>query len=155
MSGIQGLGSPAGSYAASLISQLSAPQSDGDEVQLQPGAALSPSQLDQLRRKLQQDVEQSFQQANQGKSLSDIGQTLRQKVSDTLAKYGFSESDRDSVLGQLDQLFGSNASRNQVRQQAQQLLQGVVDNLQGGSSAGAPASASGAPTIGQSLDLTG
>ena len=51
MSGIQGLGSPAASYAASLISPLSASQSDGDEVQLQPGAALSPSQLDQLRRK--------------------------------------------------------------------------------------------------------
>ena len=73
MSGIQGLSSPAGSYAASLISQLSAPQSDGDEVQLQPGAALSPSQLDKLRRKMQQDVEQSFQQTNQRKSLSDIG----------------------------------------------------------------------------------
>ncbi len=155
MSGIQSLGGAAANYAASLISPLSGAQSDGDELQVQPGAALSPTQIDQLRRKLQQDVEQAFQQANQGKSLDDISKSLRQKVSETLTKYGFSDSDRNSVLGQLDQLFAQGAPRNEVRQQSQQLLQSVVDNLQNGVASSSAVSASPSAALGQSVDLMG
>lgn len=154
MSGIQGLGSPAANYAATLLSSSAASQNDAGELPIQPGSVLSPTQLEQLKRKLQQDVEQSFQQANQGKSLSDVAQTLRQKVSDTLAKYGFSDSDRNAVLGQIDQIFAGGASRSDVRQQVQQLLQDTVSHLEdGGAAAASPASVSS--NLGQSLDLTG
>lgn len=153
MAGIQGLGSPAANYGAALISAASGSQGGGAQ-QVQPGEALSPSQIEQLRRKLQQAIEQAFQQANQGKSLGDVQKSLRQNVSDTLAKYGFSDSDRNSVLGQLDQIFTQGTSPTDVRQQAQQLMQDVVDNLQSGGVAPAVA-ASPSNVLGQSVDLLG
>lgn len=153
MSGIQGLGSPAANYAASLIA--SGAQGADAALPVQPGSALSPSQIEQLQRKLQQAVQQAFQQASQGKSLDDVRQSLRQSVSDTLSKYGFSDADRNSVLGQLDQVFGQGATQTDVQQQVQQLMQNVIDNLQNGGSGGAAASASPSDTLGQGLDLMG
>lgn len=153
MSGIQGLGSPAANYAASLIA--SGAQGGDTALPVQPGSALSSSQIEQLQRKLQQAVQQAFQQASQGKSLDDVRQSLRQSVSETLSKYGFSEAHRKSVLGQLDQVFSEGATQTDVRQQVQQLLQNVIDNLQNGDSSAASASASGSDTLGQGLDLMG
>ncbi|HVX62317.1 MAG TPA: hypothetical protein VHC19_16995 [Pirellulales bacterium] len=153
MSGIQGLGSPAANYAASLIA--SGAQGSDATLPVQPGSSLSANQIEQLQRKLQQAVQQAFQQASQGQSLDNVRQSLRQNVSDTLSKYGFSDADRDSVLGQLDQVFGQGTSQTDVQQQVQQLLQNVIDNLRSGAGNSGVVSASPSDMLGQGLDLMG
>jgi len=149
--GISGVGASAAGFSASLTSPFSPASADGDDTQLQPGTALSPDQIAQLRRKLQQEVDQAFKQ---GGSPDEIGKLLQKKVSDTLAKFGISETDRNAVAGQISQLFGSDAPDDQLRTQAQQLLQSAVDNLQGGSGAAALSAAPGG-TVGQNVDLLG
>jgi hypothetical protein len=148
---MSGIGASTANYSALLPSPFSPTSADGEGTQVQPGSALSPDQIAQLRRKLQQEVDQAFKQ---GGSPDEIGKLLQKKVSDTLAKFGVSETDRNSVADQLSQIFSSEAPSDQLRTQAQQLLQSTVDNLQGGTGAAA-VSASPGGAVGQNVDLLG
>lgn len=150
MAGIGGVGAALTNFSASLTSPFSSPPADADASQVQPGSAMSGDQIAQLRRKLQQAVEQAFAQ---GGSPEAINKLLQKKVSDTLAKFGVSESDRASTLSQLSQLFNAEAPADQLRQQAQDLLAGVVDNLQGAPIAPPAPNAGG--SVGQNVDLLG
>ncbi|HUY93391.1 MAG TPA: hypothetical protein VMV10_31990 [Pirellulales bacterium] len=147
MSAINGVGAALASYSTSLTSPFSSTSAASDASQVQPGSPLSPDQIAQLRLKLQQAVDQAFAQ---GKSPVEINKLLQKKVSDALAKFGVSESDRSSTMSQLSQLFNVQASDDQLRQQAQDLLQGLVDNLAGASPGPSPSG-----DVGQNVDLFG
>ena len=149
MSAINGVGAALANYSTSLTSPFSQ-TSAGGGAQIQSGSPLTPDQIVQLRQKLQQAVDQAF---SQGKTPAEINRLLQQKVSDTLAKFGVSESDRSSTMSQLSQLFNVQAPNDQVRQQAQDLLQGLVDNLAGGLPGASPVGLAGG--IGQNVDLVG
>lgn len=150
MSAINGVGAALANYSTSLTSPFSQTSAGGGVAQIQPGSPLTPDQIVQLRQKLQQAVDQAF---SQGKTPDEINRLLQQKVSDTLAKFGVSESDRSSTMSQLSQLFNVQAPNDQVRQQAQDLLQGLVDNLAGGLPGASPGGLAGG--IGQNVDLVG
>lgn len=150
MAGIGAVGAAVANYTSSLTSPFSVSPTDGDGSQVQSGSPLSSDQITQLRRKLQQALEQAF---SQGKTPEEINKLLQKKVSDTLAKFGVSDSDRNSTLSQISQLFNAEAPTDQLKSQAQELLQGVVDNLQGTAAAVSPAGQNG--TTGQNVDLLG
>lgn len=150
MAGIGGVGSALANYTSSLVSPFSTAPAGGDAPQVQPGSPLSADQIAQLRRKLQQAIDQAF---SQGKTPEEINKLLQKKVSDTLSQFGISDSDRSSTLGQLSQLFNAEAPADQLKSQAQDLLQGVVDNLQGVAAAASPAGQNS--SVGQNVDLLG
>lgn len=150
MAGIGGVGAALANYTSSLASPFSAAPAEGDGSQVQPGSPLSADQIDQLRRKLQQAIEQAF---TQGKTPDEINRLLQKKVSDALTKFGVSDSDRTSTLSQLSRLFNAEAPADQLKSQTQELLQGVVDNLQGAAGVSPAASANG--SVGQNVDLLG
>lgn len=150
MAGVSGVGGALANYTASLTNPFSAAPAGGDGSQVQPGSPLSADQIAQLRRKLQQAIDQAFAQA---KTPDEISKLLQKKVSDTLSQFGVSESDRSSTLSQLSQLFNAEAPAGQLKSQAQDLLQGVVDNLQGVAPPASPASQSA--SVGQNVDLLG
>jgi hypothetical protein len=150
MAGIGGVGAALANYTSPLASPFSSAPAGGDSSQVQPGSPLSADQITQLRRKLQQALEQAF---SQGKTPEEINKLLQKKVSDTLSQFGVSDSDRSSTLSQLSQLFNAEAPADQLKSQAQDLLQGVVDNLQGVAAAASPASQNG--SVGQNVDLLG
>lgn len=151
MSAIHGVGAALANYSTSLASPFSQASAGSGVAPIQPGSPLTLDQIAQLRQKLQQAVDQAF---SQGKTPAEINKLLQQKVSDTLAKFGVSESDRSSTMSQLSQLFNMQAPNDQVRQQAQDFLQGLVDNLAGGLPAGGPGGGL-AVGIGQNVDLVG
>jgi hypothetical protein len=150
MAGIGGVGAALANYTSSLASPFSSAPAGGDSSQVQPGSPLSADQIAQLRRKLQQALEQAF---SQGKTPEEINKLLQKKVSDTLSQFGVGDSDRSSTLSQLSQLFNADAPADQLKSQAQDLLQGVVDNLQGVAAVASPASQNG--SVGQNVDLLG
>lgn len=150
MAGIGGVGAALANYTSSLASPFSSAPAGGDSSQVQPGSPLSSDQIAQLRRKLQQAIDQAF---SQGKTPEEINKLLQKKVSDTLSQFGLSDSDRSSTLSQLSQLFNAEAPADQLKSQAQDLLQGVVDNLQGVAAVASPANQNS--SVGQNVDLLG
>lgn len=119
---------------------------------------LTSNQLQQLRQALQQDLQQAFASQSSGASSGSGGSTsggsngsvqsqLDQSVSNTLGQFGFSDSQKQTVLDKLNQAIsgpsGGHARRGgHGRHHVQQALNSVLQTLQS-NSAGQTSGANG------------
>lgn len=116
-----------------------------------PAGAAGATQPDELLSALQRDVDYAFKN---GKSLDEIGKWLNQRISATLRNHGVSESQRQSVLDQLQQVFAQGGSKADVRQSVEELVQTAVANLDPAGASSGSADGSMTAEIGQNLDFT-
>ncbi|HEV3342905.1 MAG TPA: hypothetical protein VG125_21205 [Pirellulales bacterium] len=116
------------------------------------GSDASPGSLSltQLQRLLRQQLDQAFRQ---GTSLSDTGTSLANTVSSTLAQYGVSDEQSQTVVSGLQQIFAQAGSRSEARQNAQQFLDNFVQSLDP-STVTSPPTVSAASGSGQNFDAS-
>ena len=140
---------------APLMQAESSSSFDSSDSQSLP--QLTSNQLQQLRQALQQDLQQAFASQSSGGSSGSGGSTsgnssgsvqsqLDQSVSNTLGQFGFSDSQKQTVLDKLNQALsgpsGGHARRGHGRHHAQQALNSVLQTLQS-NSAGQTSGANG------------
>lgn len=138
--------SPTGQSSPSLSSVLTAFNANGTST----NSSVPLASVSQLQRTLYQQLDQAFKQ---GSSLSDVGSSLLQQISTTLQQYGLSDDQRQTVLGNLQQVFAQAQNRSDARQNARQVLDNFVQSLQPSSTTVQDTPTTDSPT-GQSLDFT-
>lgn len=149
---VQGvINSAAALNAEWLQAQSSNPFSSSDAQSL---PQLSGDQLQQLRQALQQDVQQAFagqapgatangsnsSGSNSSCSTSSLQSQLDQSISNTLAQFGFTDSQTQTILDKLNQAFSGSSGASghahrghghgHARHQVQQTLNSLLQTLQ-------------------------
>lgn len=106
---------------------------------------------DDLLGSLQRDVDYAFKN---GKSLDEIGRWLNQRISATLRSHGVSDTQRQSILDQLQQVFAQGGSKADVRQAVDQLLTGAANEFETAGPNSGSVDDSPAAGLGQNVDFT-
>lgn len=132
------VGSSLLSSATSLLSRSGQSGSSDAPALALHKLQLSSAQLQSLRSALGQTVKQSFEQ---GGSLKDIEQRVSDAVSDALKKSGVSDTDRTSVLDQLQKIYDGSDSPAEVQAKSEQFLASLLKSpVSGGSGLSTPLS---------------